>query len=107
DGGGLYMVTDGEWKYLYYAQGSKEQLFNLLEDPHEMHDLSDSELVETKAQIDMHRQLLTAKFTEHDIVDEHGRIQLNKIEYNPENTQELRVSNPFAWRGPMRYGGHW
>src|SRR5690606_9779348 len=39
DEGGLYMVTDGEWKYVYYDQDQREQLFNLKEDPQERHDL--------------------------------------------------------------------
>ncbi len=30
------MVRDAEWKYIYFANGGYEQLFNLREDPHEL-----------------------------------------------------------------------
>jgi choline-sulfatase len=31
------MVRDKEWKYIYMANGGREQLFNLLRDPQELH----------------------------------------------------------------------
>ena len=31
------MVRDEEWKYIYIANGGREQLFNLRDDPHELH----------------------------------------------------------------------
>ncbi len=31
-----FMVRDAEWKYIYFANGGYEQLFNLREDPHEL-----------------------------------------------------------------------
>lgn len=31
------MVRDGDWKYIFMANGGREQLFNLSEDPHELH----------------------------------------------------------------------
>ena len=30
------MVREGDWKYVYFANGDGEQLFNLAEDPHEL-----------------------------------------------------------------------
>ncbi|MCL4691535.1 MAG: sulfatase-like hydrolase/transferase [Candidatus Hydrogenedentes bacterium] len=30
------MVREGDWKYIYFANGGTEQLFNLAEDPHEL-----------------------------------------------------------------------
>ena len=33
-------LTDGRWKYIYHAQDGEEQLFNLDDDPGELHDLA-------------------------------------------------------------------
>ena len=33
-------ITDGKWKYMWYFEGGAEQLFNIEEDPREVHDLS-------------------------------------------------------------------
>ncbi len=30
------MVRDGEWKYIWIADGGREQLFHVAEDPHEL-----------------------------------------------------------------------
>lgn len=40
DGGTLFAITDGRWKYLYYPEGGSEQLFDLESDPQELHDLA-------------------------------------------------------------------
>jgi arylsulfatase A-like enzyme len=37
---GMHYLTDGEWKYIWFNDGS-EQLFDLKRDPHEMQNLSD------------------------------------------------------------------
>ena len=34
------MVREGEWKYIYMANGGREQLFNTAEDPDELHELA-------------------------------------------------------------------
>jgi len=33
-------LTDGRWKYIYHAKSGEEQLFDLYEDPGELHDLA-------------------------------------------------------------------
>jgi choline-sulfatase len=33
-----FAVTDGEWKYIWYPEGPAEQLFDLTNDPQELHD---------------------------------------------------------------------
>jgi arylsulfatase A-like enzyme len=33
-------LTDGKWKYAWYSQNGLEQLFNLVEDPQELHNLA-------------------------------------------------------------------
>jgi arylsulfatase len=37
---GALGITDGVWRYMYFPQGGSEQLFNLVDDPRELHDLS-------------------------------------------------------------------
>jgi hypothetical protein len=34
-------LTDGRFKYIYYAYDGREQLFDLTKDPGELHDLAD------------------------------------------------------------------
>jgi arylsulfatase len=36
-------LTDGRWKYAWYSQTGVEQLFNLVEDPQELHNLAPSQ----------------------------------------------------------------
>ena len=36
----MQYLTDGKWKYIWYTQTGREQLFNLQKDPQETHDLS-------------------------------------------------------------------
>jgi arylsulfatase A-like enzyme len=43
-------MTDGRWKYMYYPEGAAEQLFDLENDPYELHDLSTSPAHEAKRQ---------------------------------------------------------
>jgi arylsulfatase A-like enzyme len=37
---GVHFLTNGHYKYLWYSQTGQEQLFNLDDDPNELHDLS-------------------------------------------------------------------
>lgn len=107
DEGGLYMVTDGTWKYVYYDQDQREQLFYLEEDPHEQQDLAAAVHGAAEPTILVkYRRLLTEKFKDHTIVDEGGALKLG-TERTAEDDLKLRQLNPFAWRGPIRYGGHW
>lgn len=60
DGGspcGFYMLRQGPWKYIYFAEGHPALLFNIEADPRELHNLA-----EAAAQADivtaLHRQLL-------------------------------------------------
>lgn len=38
--GAYYGLTDGRWKYMYYPEGAREQLFDLDADPYELTDLA-------------------------------------------------------------------
>ena len=40
---GMHYLTDGRWKYIWFGDGS-EQLFDLRDDPRELHDLSDDSI---------------------------------------------------------------
>lgn len=94
ENGGLHMATDGRWKYLYYVWGGTEQLFDLHEDPNECHNLAEDQQVKhilELCQVKMKNQF--SDFTVNDIP-------------LPE-ASEVRARNPLAWRGPIRYGGHW
>lgn len=49
---GLYLITDGTWKYIYSAADRREYLFNLDTDPEELEDLSaEDERQEIMAQL--------------------------------------------------------
>ena len=43
------MVRQGEWKYIFFANGGGEQLFNLAEDPNELQQLADSKPQQVQA----------------------------------------------------------
>lgn len=42
------MICDGRWKYIRYPKADREQLFDLLDDPQELNDLSASALHESR-----------------------------------------------------------
>lgn len=54
-----------EWKYIYMANGGKEQLFNLQEDPMEMHNLiqSEKEIVEHLRLVTLQKCIDTSELT--------------------------------------------
>lgn len=59
DGGspcGITMLRYREWKYVHYANGHAPQLFNLIDDPQELHDLGRSR--DHERQRDMLRNLM-------------------------------------------------
>lgn len=102
---GLYMATDGEWKYLYYVCGGQEQLFNVNHDPGELVNLADhANYKETLAE---GRSRLAEKFPQLAQSEQRSAAGLKHTEPPAEDEDEIRSLNPFAWKGPMRYGsGH-
>ncbi len=42
-GGSFQWIRSGDWKYIWISMTGDEQLFNLAEDPDEVHDLSGEE----------------------------------------------------------------
>ncbi len=102
---GLYMATDGEWKYLYYVCGGLEQLFNVKNDPNELINLvKDSHY---KVIVEEGRSRLAAKFPQLVEADQLSSSGLKFTEPPADDEDETRSLNPYAWKGPMRYGsGH-
>ena len=57
------MIRTEHWKYIWYPQIEREQLFDLVGDPHELDDLSDDparDVIKTKLRSDLHAWLLEA-----------------------------------------------
>jgi arylsulfatase A-like enzyme len=106
---GTFMATDGQWKYIYYVAGGREQLFNLADDPAECQDLAGapaarSILVECRARLGKEIPELAAGGA--------GPANGERPPFQVMDAPALepaaaRAANPFAWRGPIRYGGHW
>lgn len=102
---GMYMTTNGEWKYLYYVCGGREQLFNVEGDPGETTNLAES---------DHHREIVAAsrarlahKFPELMQAGERSASGMKMTIPPAVDENEIRALNPYAWKGPMRYGsGH-
>lgn len=107
DEGGLYMATDGKWKYVYYSQDRREQLFHIEQDARELQDLSATASAEIIARLEEYRRLIAATFADHKLADDKGELALADGVREPDDVQKIRQKNPFAWRGPIRYGGHW
>lgn len=105
--GKSYMVTDGSLKYIYYPEGGKEQFFDLKNDPYEQINLVDKTDSENMLSLEEFRTHLINKFPSIGQVKADGKVQLYKEESSLLNQEQEKSTNPFAWRGPIRYGGHW
>ncbi len=104
---GMYMATNGEWKYLYYVCEGREQLFHVDHDPAERDNLAGH--AEHAEMLAAARSRLAEKFPELASAPAEQRAASGlKMTVPPEvDEQEVRSNNPFAWKGPMRYGsGH-
>ncbi|MEK3883750.1 sulfatase-like hydrolase/transferase [Paenibacillus sp. PL2-23] len=107
DEGGLYMVTDGKWKYVYYAQDQREQLFHVEEDAGELKDLWPAAAAAKDERLVSYRRILADTFASHGITMENGELKADQAARKEWTEERIRQNNPFAWRGPIRYGGHW
>lgn len=91
-------AMDGRYKYIYYPKGGTEQLFDVQNDPDDLHNLIGSHEGEANRLKDgliaylrgFNRPMVQdgAFVVEDDHIDE----------------KRLRAQNPMAWRGPLRYG---
>jgi hypothetical protein len=101
----MYFATDGRWKYLYYAWGGAEQLFDLAHDPTERHDLATSGAT-TRILAECRDRLRRAVPRVAPSAGP-GERPLHTVDEPLPDETAARAANPFAWRGPIRYGGHW
>jgi arylsulfatase A-like enzyme len=104
---GTGFATDGRWKYLYYVWGGTEQLFDLANDPMECHDLARRDHGTVRAVLVDCRERLRRAVPQLARPDGDARRPFIGVDEPLPDEAAARASNPFAWRGPIRYGGHW
>jgi arylsulfatase len=99
-GGGTVFATDGKLKYVYYAHGGVEHLFDVVHDPDDLHNLSHS--AEHEGSMERLKAALIDYLGgfERPLV-EGGQLVVLDADLD---VAALRGRNPCAWRGPMRYG---
>ncbi len=99
---GLYMATNGRWKYLYYVADGEEQLFDLSQDPNECDNLAGQSAHGDR--LATCRCMLLQQFKE--LADETGQSDTGlKMEQVELDESRIKAMNPMAWWGPIRYGG--
>ena len=99
-GDGTAFATDGKFKYIYYVKGGVEHLFDVRNDPDDLHNLAHrAEFNATKANLREYLIQFLTGFERPMVVD--GRLAVAEVELDEFN---LLGRNPCAWRGPMRYG---
>lgn len=100
-------ATDGRFKYIYYSKGGVEHLFDLAADPENLTNLAqDSSHQAIKATLRQHLIAYLAGF-------DRPLVQNGDLIATDPTIDEARLHsrNPWAWRGPIRYGrgygGNW
>jgi arylsulfatase len=100
-------ATDGRHKLIYYFRGGVEQLFDVDKDRENLHNLAHLPDYE-EAKDGLKATLLTylSGFDRPLVAD--GGFAIGDADLDE---KQLRANNPWAWRGPMRwgqgYGGGW
>ena len=93
-------ATDGSLKYIYYFAGGVEQLFDPQSDPDDRHNLANEPAcAAAKAAL---KSSLIAYLDANErpaLVD--GQLLVLDAQLDED---ALRARNPWAWRGPLRYG---
>ncbi|WP_222429874.1 sulfatase-like hydrolase/transferase [Paenibacillus cremeus] len=100
---GLFMAANVKWKYLYYVDGGFEQLFNLEQDPLELHNLAADTRPECGAMLNECRHQLRERFPAWRD-DDNATTGLRATDKPLREERQVKAANPFAWRGPIRYG---
>jgi arylsulfatase len=99
-GNGTAFATDGKLKYIYYAWGGIEHLFDLVNDPDDLKNLAQDARYDTaKHQLKAAAIRYLEQFNRPMVQD--GQWVALDVELDE---FDLRGRNPCAWRGPMRYG---
>lgn len=93
-------ATDGSFKYIYYTKGGVEQLFDGEDDPENLHNLADED------ECAAIKKLLKSRLVDHLQRYQSPLVEDGCLIATDPNFDEVaaRARNPFAWRGPMRYG---
>ena len=93
-------ACDGNLKYIYYFAGAAEQLFDVCADPDDQHNLADkAEYAEAMARLKADL-IAYLRHNERPAVADGALVELD----GQVDEAALRARNPWAWRGPLRYG---
>jgi arylsulfatase A-like enzyme len=97
---GTAFATDGRFKYIYYAQGGIEHLFDVINDPDDLQNLAH------RRELEKDRMRLKGTLIDHLERFDRPLVQDGQLVEIDADLDEhaLRGRNPCAWRGPMRYG---
>ena len=97
---GTAFATDGAFKYIYYAGGGVEHLFDVVNDPEDLTNLArDAQYEAVKSELKVALIRYLEGFDRPMVQD--GQLVAYEVEIDEPT---LRGRNPAAWRGPMRYG---
>ena len=97
------MATDGKHKYIWWAPGGVEQLFDEQADPRNLTDLSgEKSLAEVKGRLRAALVEHLTRFGRPMVKD--GQLVVRPFDDSEQAQRSRRAANPFANRGPMRYG---
>ncbi|MCF7847762.1 MAG: sulfatase-like hydrolase/transferase [Kiritimatiellales bacterium] len=97
---GCAMALDAEWKYIYYAEGGCEQLFNIQTDSNDMLNRIDDPDQEPVVER-LKAQLITHLEKNNSDIVENGKLVVRD---KPVDESACRITSPAALRGPMRTG---
>lgn len=85
-------LTDGTWKYIWFFQTGKEQLFNLKNDPGEMTDLSGT----NKTELEKWRQYMVEHLSERGegfVKDGRLVVRTENMVYSPNYPEDVRTDS--------------
>ncbi len=93
-------ATDGRLKYVYYFAGGAEQLFDISGDSDDRHNLA-GQAEHAAAQAALKAGLVRCLEANQRPAVEAGELLVTDADLD---IAALRARNPWAWRGPLRYG---
>jgi arylsulfatase A-like enzyme len=98
--GGTAFANDGNFKYIYYAAGGMEQLFDEINDKNELNNLAQNQNF-LSIKNELKGKLIEYLKNQNSLIikDE----ELKKVDYKIDRNVTASY-NPCAWRGPLRHG---